>query len=243
VDVREARFRAKVERRGEHEVWTGSKDAFGTGQVRIDGKLRTVQRAAWEFAHGSLDPGERVLACPDEKACVRIEHLSLAPRSLSRTRTKRRRRGTGSMRELRPGVWRLTVSDGVGPDGKARRRHLTFHGDEAGAAQRLADLVETTRGPTRLGDLRVRELVDRYLFWLGDDEPDTASLRSLAERLIDPHVGREFAALLDAHDVRRVLEDARVADVRSASNLLDDAYAWAQARGLTRRNPLEGGIA
>ncbi|HEX9969573.1 MAG TPA: HNH endonuclease [Acidimicrobiales bacterium] len=46
----------------------------------MDGRLRTVQRAAWEFAQGPLASGERVLACPDEKACVRIDHLRLAPK-------------------------------------------------------------------------------------------------------------------------------------------------------------------
>lgn len=119
------------------------------------------------------------------------------------------------MRELRPGVWRLTVGDGARPDGEPRRRHLTFHGDEAGAAQRLADLAETTRGPTRLGDLRVRELVDRYLFWPGDDDPDTRQLRSLADRVIEPTIGRDFAPLLDADAVESGLRTAVEAGVRA----------------------------
>ncbi|HVM54303.1 MAG TPA: hypothetical protein VM262_14010, partial [Acidimicrobiales bacterium] len=59
----EERFRAKVKRRGGHEVWTGSRDSRGVGMVRIDGKLRTVQRATWEFAHGPLPAGVRVNTC------------------------------------------------------------------------------------------------------------------------------------------------------------------------------------
>jgi AcrR family transcriptional regulator len=73
-----SRFRARVERRGEHRVWTGARTATGTGVVRIGGRLRTVQRAAWEFANGPLPTGARVRACPEEKACVRIGHLRLA---------------------------------------------------------------------------------------------------------------------------------------------------------------------
>ncbi|MGH9225572.1 MAG: hypothetical protein ACRD2W_17705, partial [Acidimicrobiales bacterium] len=63
-------------------------------------------------------------------------------------------------------MWRLTVSDGTTPDGRQHRRSVTVYGHEAHAAEVLADLAETTRGPSRLGDLRVRELLDRYLSWL-----------------------------------------------------------------------------
>lgn len=36
----EERCRAKLERLGDHEVWTGAVDASGTGLVRVDGTLR-----------------------------------------------------------------------------------------------------------------------------------------------------------------------------------------------------------
>lgn len=245
MDDREARFRTKVERRGDHDVWTGAIDAKGTGLVRIDGRLRTVQRAAWEFAHGPLSPGERVLTCPGEKACVRLDHLRLAGvRTSLGVTVARRRRGSGSMREIRPGVWRLTVSDGPGPDGAIRRRHATVHGAEADAAEHLTDLVETTHGPTRLGDMRVRELIDRYLTWLDDDADEGVQrLRRLAEDVVEPAVGREYAALLDSDAVAHALETAiasgvPAADIRGVHRLLGDAYRWARRRRWTRRDPL-----
>jgi hypothetical protein len=243
VDIREQRLRAKLVRHGGHDIWTGSTDASGKGLVRIDGKLRTAQRAAWEFAHGPLEPGDRVLACPDERSCVRVEHLSLAPRAPIGPTPQRRRRGSGSMRELRPGVWQLTVSDGPGPDGTPRRRHLTVHGSEADAAERLAALAETARVPTSVGDLRVRELIDRYLFWLGDDEPDTTYLRELQDGVLEAAIGRQFAALVTVDDVDRALETVRdagatVADVHAARDLIKEAYTWATRRHWFHQSPL-----
>lgn len=160
----EARFRAKLQRRGGHDVWTGALGATGTGLVRIDGKLRTVQRAAWEFAHGPLPTGARVLSCEAERACARIEHLRLAPSRVAAPANdvapppRRRRRGSGSKREVSSDVWQLMVSDGPGRSGRLRRRTMRVHGSEADAEEMLDALAETAIAPTRLGDMRVREL-------------------------------------------------------------------------------------
>ena len=241
MDEREARFRAKVERRDGHDLWTGATDAKGTGLVRIDGRLRTVQRAAWEFAHGPLAPGERVLACPGEKACVRIDHLRLAPKRQP-LHAGRRRRGTGSMREVRPGVWRVTVSDGPGSEGRPRRRHRKVHGDEHDALEALTFLAETTNEPTRLGDLRVRELVDRYLCWLAPDR-NVARLRQLANTRLEPAIGLEYAALVDGALVDQAFkrlhaEGTRKDEIRATYRLLHDTYAWARRRRWTKLDPL-----
>ena len=48
------RFRTKVARGADHDLRTGAQTASGTGVVRINGALTTVQRAAWEFANGLL---------------------------------------------------------------------------------------------------------------------------------------------------------------------------------------------
>jgi hypothetical protein len=42
----EARFDAKVDRSGEHQLWTGAHDADGIGQIRVNGKLTTARRVA-----------------------------------------------------------------------------------------------------------------------------------------------------------------------------------------------------
>lgn len=73
----EERFEAKVDRTGVHHVWTGSKKADGTGKLKVDGRIVTAHRVAWELVNGPLPIGARVGSCPDEKACVRADHLSV----------------------------------------------------------------------------------------------------------------------------------------------------------------------
>lgn len=245
----EERFRAKVERRGDHDVWTGSRDARGAGLVRIRGKLSTAHRAAWEFAHGPVPAGARVLTCPAERACVRVEHLRLAlPQPPfpppQRTRPRRSRRGEGTKREVRPGVWELAVSREPGPGGAPRRHWERFHGTQAQAEARLALLAQSIRLPERFGDMRVRELLDRYLDWLDDRHPDThiTRWRQLADDVIEPAIGRQRAVLVDDADVFDFLRGQYragttrpvLADVRA---LLIETWNWARQRRWTYRNP------
>lgn len=236
----EERFRAKLERLGDHEVWTGAVDASGTGLVRIDGTLRTVQRAAWEFTHGPIAPDRRVRACPGDKKCVRIEHLRVLGSEGEGATGRRRRRGSGSLREVHPGTWQLVVSDPPGQYGRTRRRYRTVHGTHRDAEQALRLLVESTESPVRLGDLRVRELLDRYLEWL--DDAEAASARTLVERLIEPHLGRHHAVLLDVgavHDLLRRLHDegAGRSQLSQVLALLAAAYRWARNQRWTTVDP------
>lgn len=216
--------------RAHHELWTGATDATGKGQVRIDGKLRSVQRAAWEFAHGPLLPHQRVLACPAHKTCVAVAHLQLDQAQPKPSERVRRQRGSGSMRELRPRVWELAITEPERAEGRSRRRTSRFNGTEAEAAERLADLAEATRLPTRLGDQRVRELLHRYLDWVCTSAHDYPELRRVAEDIIEPTIGREFAAVLETSTIERVLHsmEARgtAADRDLVAKLLDDAYRW-----------------
>lgn len=55
-----------------------------------------------------------------------------------------------------------------------------------------------------MGDLRVRELLDRYLDWMDDTE--AASARPLAELHVEPHIGRHYAVLLDTAAVHELLQ-------------------------------------
>lgn len=228
----EERFRAKVVRRRGHDVWTGSADRRGVGMVRIDGKLRTVQRAAWEFAYGPLPAGARVNTCT-ERACVRIEHLSVTPSSATTHVThsgSRRPKGSGSLRELRPGVWQVVVSDGTSPDGRARRRSTTVHGDRADAERAVASLTAKVR--VDLGDLRVRELVGRLLEDRARDGDRCIDRdRQVLHDLIGPAVADLAAADLTGEDIERALRpvyrELGADQTRVALGLLRDAYRWA----------------
>ncbi len=72
------RFDRLVDRCGEHHLWRGAvRPDAGTGRMRVEGKELPAYRIAWELAHGPLQADVRVLPCPDEPACVRIDHLSV----------------------------------------------------------------------------------------------------------------------------------------------------------------------
>jgi hypothetical protein len=71
------RFEAKVDRSGEHHVWTGWRLPDGSGQLRVNGKVTTASCAARELARGPLPRGARVVGCAVDPACVRVDHLSL----------------------------------------------------------------------------------------------------------------------------------------------------------------------
>src|SRR5699024_2283053 len=113
------RFEAKVDRSGAHHIWTGSRVADGSGKLKVGGKAVSARRIAWEPAHGPVPSGAVVRSCPDETACVRVDHLTLrgAPDESVHPQL-RNRRGGGSKTEVRPGVWKLTVSAGRYEDGR-----------------------------------------------------------------------------------------------------------------------------
>lgn len=238
------RFRDKVERRGVHDVWTGATGLRGTGMVRIDGKLRTAQRAAWEFAHGPLPPSARVSTCAGERACVRLDHLSVIQRTPAVPATPARRpKGSGSIREVRRGVWQVVLSDSTGVAGRARRRSVTVHGDREDAERTAASLRARVR--TDLGDLRVRELVGRLLekrVWESDRgvEHDWSVLHDI----IEPAFGDLLAGELSPLDVERALRpvyrSVGADGTRAALALVRDAYLWALQGGWCEEDPTAG---
>ncbi len=141
-------------------------------------------------------------------------------------------------------MWELAVSLGPGPDGRTRRRYRTILGDEGDANQALADLAETAHGPSRLGDLRVPELLDRYLTWLDDGSgaAPIESHRRIADTVIEPAFGRQFAALLDTADIDGLLraahqDGASRQELTEILALLAQTYRWARGRQWTTRNP------
>lgn len=99
----------------------------------------TAHRVAWELAHSEAPQGTRVLPCPVEPRCVRLNHLTIEHTSYGPA--QRSARGGGSKREVSPGVWELAASAGVGADGEPKRvfRHVT--GAKQDAARALAKLV------------------------------------------------------------------------------------------------------
>jgi hypothetical protein len=238
----EERFRAKIERRDGHDIWTGFVDHRGTGMVRIHGHLLTVQRAAWEFAHGPLQPGLRVNSCARERACVRLAHLSVTtPEDRNAKRTGRRRpKGSGSKREVRPGVWQLAITEATTAEGRPVRRFETVHGDESAANAALEELAGYIRRD--LGDLRVRELVERYLYINHDrgSPPFDRDLRVL-RNVIEPRIGDRLALTLTKAELTTALGDIYnergAGDARTMLTLVRDSYRWARRQDWTNGDP------
>src|SRR5580693_2327085 len=112
VEDRATRFERQVDRSGEHHVWLGSVNPErGTGRIKVGNTAMTAHRVAWELAHGALEPTQRVLMCPSNPACVRVDHLRVeSSDSVAPKRAQRARKGTGSMRLVRAGKWELRVS-------------------------------------------------------------------------------------------------------------------------------------
>jgi len=215
--------------------------------VRINGQLRKVQRAAWEFAHGPLPPGVRVNSCAGERACVRLDHLSLSTGAQSGVvdvapKPGRRPRGAGSLRELRPGVWKIAIAVNDTVDGGTRRRTLTVRGTRDDAERALADLARPARRD--LGDLCVRELVGRYLDELrAEDSVGLEHDRRMLYELIDPALGAQPAASFSPagveHAMRAVYLDLGAEPVRHALGLLRAAYRWANQQCWCDTNPAD----
>ncbi len=158
-----ARFEARVDRSGHHHIWLGAKSPGGGGQVRVDGKLLTAARAAWEIENGPVPDGVRVLSCPDEPACVRVDHLRLDQRAMSSASPpskKRSPRGAGTITAISPGVWKIGITAGVDRLGQRRRTFRTIHGTRTDAAKALAALV-TEVGDGHRPSTPERQAVDR----------------------------------------------------------------------------------
>jgi integrase len=250
------RFEAKVDRSGEHHLWTGSKKADGTGKLKVDGKAVTAQRVAWQLAYGPVPSGTEVMACSETKACVRIEHLSLR-RMTSRVRGapgRSRSRGGGSRVEVRPGVWKLSVSAGRFDDGSVRRVHRTVRADTAAeAARALAEFVTEVHNsplPDKKADRDVtvdeaigRFLAEHLLEEKGRDPGTVRNYRGVHAKWFSPEIGGRRVVEVDEAAIDRIFGRMRRAGLSAsrlhdARNLYQPFFRWAKRRGIIRRSPM-----
>ena len=251
-----ARFDARVDRSGPHHIWLGARSLGGGGQVRVDGKLLTAARAAWEIENGPVPDGVRVLSCADEPACVRVDHLRLDQRAKSSASPSRKRspRGAGTIAAISPGVWKIGVTAGVDRLGQRRRTFRTIYGTRKDAATGLAALF------TEIGDghhllrqrdkqLTVDNLVAWYLEFAREDRGlDHSTITGYADAythwLKDP-IGDKRANSITTADIDTAFDRMRRAGLshsrmNNARALLSGAYTWGKPHRKVTSNPVDG---
>jgi hypothetical protein len=168
------RFDRQVDRAGDHHIWQGALNADrGTGRLKVGGKNMTAHRVAWELTHGEVPATARVMPCPEEPACVRVDHLELIGGGQSDRPGRRTPKGSGSKREVRPGTWELSVTVGRDADGQLIRVYRTVHGSMTEASRALtavvAEIGDGRRIPSRASrGLTVSALIAAYLDHLRD---------------------------------------------------------------------------
>lgn len=73
----ERRLKAKLEKRGDCLIWTGSTSSDGYGCLSVKGKNKAVHRLAWELENGPIPAGLLIRHTCDTPLCCNINHLLL----------------------------------------------------------------------------------------------------------------------------------------------------------------------
>ena len=255
-DHQRERFEALVDRSGEHHLWLGAVNPTrGTGRLKVNRRQITAHRHAWELANGPLADGARVLACVAEPACVRLDHLRLdeaADGDAARPRS-RSRKGSGTITQVRDGVWKLTVTTRQGTEGRTTRVHRTIQASTAAeATEELAAFVTEIRDAgsvnedaksTSVDDAVERYLVEHLVGEKGREDKTVRDYRALHRKWFSPHIGALLVRDVDAAAIDRVFGRMRRAGLsksrmNQAKCLYRPFFRWALKRQLTRRDPM-----
>lgn len=219
-DIR-TRFEDRVDRSGEHHLWTGARaPGRGTGRLKVDGRSVAAHRVAWELEHGSVPGGARIQPCPADPACVRVDHLR-RDGGIAQPSGRRSRKGTGSMRQIRPGTWQLSVT-AKGSDGSGRRVHTTVRADGDGeAARALAAFLDEVRSAAPVPDRQTYAMIvdeaievfltEQLLTEKGREERTVSDYRRLHVKWFAPDIGRRLV-----RDVDQATLDAVFGRMRAA---------------------------
>lgn len=73
-------FAARTERQDDCLVWTGTKTHDGYGRLRVEGKMASVHRYAWERVHGPIPDGLVIDHKCHVRSCCNVAHLRTVTR-------------------------------------------------------------------------------------------------------------------------------------------------------------------
>ena len=155
--------------------------------------------------------------------------------------------------EVRPGVWKLSVTVGRYEDGRLRREHRTVHVRGADRANRaLAEFAAEVKGaplPRTQSerDICVDDAIDLFLTHLRDDKGREAGTirdyRSVHDKWFSPVIGERRVRDVDEEDIDRIFGKMRrgglsASRMQAARNLYGPFFRWARRRRMIQRNPM-----
>lgn len=163
----------------------------------------------------------------------------------------RRTYGTGSKRELRPGLWELRADAGTDPiSGKRRPVHRRFEGNENQAERALAQLVSECRSKKHDGTRGTLDaLLADYFDFLATNKARSANTvttyRRYARKNISPVLGKVPLVRLTTKDLdnlytRLLAKGLAPATVRQHHAILQGALGQAMKWGHIATNPAIG---
>ena len=144
-----ARFAAKTQVDGDHQVWTGA-TSKGLGVFKLAGRPEKAPRVAWLLANGSLPDGALRRTC-DRAGCVApAHHQERKPTGKAAAQRRPLPRGSGHIRQRSPGSHTVELVAGVDPLDRRRRHKVTF--TVPGGYEDAVAAAEEYRARARVGD-------------------------------------------------------------------------------------------
>jgi hypothetical protein len=159
--------------------------------------------------------------------------------------------GSGSKTEVRPGVWKLTVSAGRFEDGSIRRVHSNMRADTSDEAARALAAFVTEVHDSRLPDTKsdrditVNEAIERFLSEYlveekGRDHNTVQNYRGVHKEWFAAEIGHRRVVDVDEAALDRIFGLMRKAGLSAsrlhdARNLYQPFFRWARRRRIIRR--------
>ena len=246
-------FWERLDRTGPCWLWLGAADPKGYGVVKVRGRVWKAHRYAWSLAHGvEPAPGTVIEQSCANPGCCRPDHLAERAAG-ARRRRARRPNGSGSLAEVRPGVWELRVSLGASPrPGGHSRVTRTFEGTGTAAQQALGTLVaDAAAGEVTVGTDTMDALFDGWLAHLrriGRSPNYITGNRRKIDRNLRPVMGTKPARKVTVTFLESVLGELRAPDrpggplspasIRQHKQVLSAVFTYAWKRDIVPHNPV-----